>query len=343
MDIQYNSGLETLAAITMVASYDHQKKEMAKTNRKIDPRITKFVNSVNENMSPMMKSDLMFYHDYCPIFEHVLWLHLVKNGRLNFQEGLSFIKTLDYESMIRLFMSDDESAIDVVESDLLEELKEDDETKDNNKHSVEGFLEYKKYPDEMLERYLRFANRFYNDYYLPIEQEISEILEKKIKKHQKIKEEHIDKYLKGVALIKLDEVKSGETKFQPIVSYFLQTSIVLKYDYDENILYSVYGYKAESRFDPKYIAKRRRDLFKSLSDETRMKIINALKTGPKYTTELADLIGVSKATISYHMNRLVILDIVKICVESSGKKVHYELDIDELEKYFIGFLDQLRS
>lgn len=76
---------------------------------------------------------------------------------------------------------------------------------------------------------------------------------------------------------------------------------------------------------------------KSLSDQRRLEILKALKVKPRYGQELAELLGLTPATISHHMNCLVSDGFVT--VDRQGVRGNYSLN----EKNLDGFLQSLRS
>lgn len=66
------------------------------------------------------------------------------------------------------------------------------------------------------------------------------------------------------------------------------------------------------------------DVFKSLGDKTKLDILQALRTRSMYGQELATLLNLSTATISYHMNLLLNHDFVM--VERENSRIYYQLN-----------------
>jgi DNA-binding transcriptional ArsR family regulator len=72
------------------------------------------------------------------------------------------------------------------------------------------------------------------------------------------------------------------------------------------------------------------DVFKALSVETRVKIIEILKSkGPLGAKKIAELIGVTPAAVSQHLRMLKHVGLVRS--ERRGYWIPYELDTDALE------------
>lgn len=79
------------------------------------------------------------------------------------------------------------------------------------------------------------------------------------------------------------------------------------------------------------------DRLKSLSDQRRLDILRALKVKPRYGQELAELLGLTPATISHHMNCLVSDGFVT--VDRQGVRGNYSLNQKNLDS----FLQSLRQ
>lgn len=78
-------------------------------------------------------------------------------------------------------------------------------------------------------------------------------------------------------------------------------------------------------------------IFKNLSDKTRFQILNLLKDKDLYGQEIAEKVGITLATVSYHMNYLMAANLVKL--EKVGRKGYYSLKKDT----FIKCIDFLNS
>ncbi len=77
---------------------------------------------------------------------------------------------------------------------------------------------------------------------------------------------------------------------------------------------------------------------KALSDKSKLEIITLLKGGHKYNLEIAEALGLSPATVSYHMNSL--LEYGMVTIEKKQGKVYYFLNEPGL-KNFMNELSEL--
>ena len=73
------------------------------------------------------------------------------------------------------------------------------------------------------------------------------------------------------------------------------------------------------------------DLLRMLSDKTRLKILTALKEGPKFTKELIALTGISAATMSHHTSELLSRHLITL--EKQGVSLVCHLNREALERF----------
>lgn len=67
---------------------------------------------------------------------------------------------------------------------------------------------------------------------------------------------------------------------------------------------------------------------KALTDKSRLEILSLLKRRPMYSLELAEKLALSPATISHHMNVLIVQNLVT--VEKQGGRGYYHLNHDTI-------------
>ena len=71
------------------------------------------------------------------------------------------------------------------------------------------------------------------------------------------------------------------------------------------------------------IYEERAKIFKALSDERRLRILEVLQNGEKCTCTLTDEVNMPQSSLSYHMKILVSVGIVEM--RNEGKYVFYSL------------------
>lgn len=81
------------------------------------------------------------------------------------------------------------------------------------------------------------------------------------------------------------------------------------------------------------------ELFKSLSDQTRLKILFALSKNEMCVCDIAALLGMSQSAISHQLRVLRNVRLVKY--QKAGKVVYYTLDDDHVNAIFKQGLDHV--
>jgi len=70
---------------------------------------------------------------------------------------------------------------------------------------------------------------------------------------------------------------------------------------------------------------------KAISDGSKLDILSFLKISPKYSLEIAEKLGLTAATVSYHMSTLLTCKMVQ--VEKKDGKIYYNLDKDNIKNF----------
>lgn len=82
------------------------------------------------------------------------------------------------------------------------------------------------------------------------------------------------------------------------------------------------------------------ELFRALSDTSRVRIVSALVDGERNVSSLADAIGISESAVSHHMRGLRQMRLVR--GRKEGRQVFYTLDDDHIEELYRLGLDHVR-
>ncbi|MGM0436391.1 MAG: ArsR/SmtB family transcription factor [Bacillota bacterium] len=79
-------------------------------------------------------------------------------------------------------------------------------------------------------------------------------------------------------------------------------------------------------------------LFKNFADKTRYEVLRKIASGTTSTKQIAEDLGVSSATISYHINAFVTTNILK---PSPKKRKKYDINFTRLEEAYQALVDDL--
>ena len=81
-------------------------------------------------------------------------------------------------------------------------------------------------------------------------------------------------------------------------------------------------------------------VFKNLGDKTRYEVVKLIASGETSTKEIANILGVSSATISYHINNLIQAKIIKL--DRMDNRYNYVVDYNILENIIKGLQEDLK-
>ncbi len=79
------------------------------------------------------------------------------------------------------------------------------------------------------------------------------------------------------------------------------------------------------------------DIFKALADETRIRMLNLLRTGELCVCDIESVLGIQQSNASRHLNKLKLSGI--IVSEKKSQWVYYQFNKDVFIKY--PFLDMI--
>ena len=82
------------------------------------------------------------------------------------------------------------------------------------------------------------------------------------------------------------------------------------------------------------------ELFRTLSDSSRVRIIAALTTGEMSVGQLAEMIDISPSSVSHHMRHLRQMQLARSRKE--GRYVYYSLDDEHVSDLFRCGLEHVR-
>ncbi len=99
------------------------------------------------------------------------------------------------------------------------------------------------------------------------------------------------------------------------------------------------GFEEVAKFQQN-VRQNRAKVFKTLSDNTRYEVLRHIARGITSTKDIASSLGVSSATITYHINAFITANIVRI---PKSKKQRYEVDFERLETFWNEFMDDLKN
>jgi len=273
-----------------------------------------------------------------------IWGCSDKDELINFIRKLSG-QQIKYEAIKSMgeFKDDDdakEKINEILQSDikildLIESLKVDD----NMKWKI---LKLINNSEKWVREFMQFI-----EVYIPQYVQIMEKYEKSIELFNNYIEENINnggiKFLEKI----LGNFNDVFLKFDDYEEIYVNTvffnSISCGFHESSKKLYIFLGRDFEAtakRLSGENVFEKNINIFKNLCDKTRFNILIYLMDGEVYSQEIANKYGISMATVSYHMNYLASVNLVKS--EKRAQKTYYVVNKDTLRES-IEFLNKTLS
>lgn len=305
-----------------------------------NPEVLAVVNRVREEISPFLKKDMdYFVNNFTGSLSIPLILSL-ENGYESPLEMIDAIDAMAAEEWLQLYFTlnnQEKSIMALSDADLKEIVKEmimpnwDIPNRDS-----EMIIELRKYAEESKVQIVQMYRNFYTKHFQPLEDFLLDQLNPVVEAHRKVMEAQPKEFLEEILWMKAEEYSQVED-IQFIVTWIGELSHSVSIDDDR--IAGIYGFGFLQRFDKEFIKKQTMKLFKVLSDERRLDILRLVGNKSRYATELAKELGLTKATVSYHMNLIIEQGLVTIRVEQN--RVYYDLNVDRLSKQLTDVIKDL--
>lgn len=196
-------------------------------------------------------------------------------------------------------------------------------------------------PTRYMKEYVKLMNNIFSifeEFYLDYEKEVNRYGKYLVDFLNKKGDSGLEEIT--YSILDLNMLEGEEVKI--LIS--LMFSYELAVTSQEEDMYFAWGLKMEKAFkEMKAInenkVNERVQIFKNLGDRTRYEVLKLIASGETSTKNIAKVLDVSSATISYHINNLLTSKVIKI--NTSKDKYRYRVDYDLLEKVIEGFKEDL--
>ena len=293
----------------------------------------------HERLTPTLRADLKLFVKDTVLYTYPFYAPSVMERVADYGGYAALTADMDGGEYIKFFLdSNGDEVPGKTDDERMENLADILKRVDQGEQVLESYRELKRYPDEQLRRARSFLDRMYKEFFRPNENRIEEFLRKKAADHGLLRQKDPEVFEKELVRITLEEGGRGEIEYRYQVGYMSHNRI--EYTPRGNRVLVHYSYLMESAFDPSWMDERMGELFKALSDESRLAIVRALSEKPRYAAELAGELNLTRGTLSHHMSILNRFDIFRVEL-GERKRVYFSLDKEKLSKYLQRFLDLL--
>jgi DNA-binding transcriptional ArsR family regulator len=316
-------------------------KRFTRKDSRVEPdRFTREITAcAHDHLTPSQRADLKLFVKDTVLYTYPFYAPSVMDRAPDYPAFAAMTNNMDGGEYIRFFLDSNGDEIPGGSDDeRMEALEEILGRVDQGEQVLESYREMKRYPIELLSRVRIFFDRIYREYFKPHEKGIEEVLQKKARDHEAIRQKDPAGFEKELVKISLEDFARGELEYRYQVGYM--TGNRLEYTPRGSLVLVHYSFQLEQAFDPARLDERMGELFKALSDESRLAIVRALAERPRYAAELADELNLTRGTLSHHMAMLSRFDIFRVELKER-KRLYYSLDKERLGRYFDRFMTVL--
>lgn len=339
--IDYNEIVEFFFALTRYTSEDEFKNYGFESQFVLEKDIEDYVQHVKATISPILARDIEYL---CKKMARVLYYLMYRAVQEKLEDMPSFLyyyKQMDVSEFLEIIY--DSLGIEGIEHmthheqhKAIKALFKDEQFHDSGEDD-KIFMDYIMYPEDIKERLFKVLDKFYQQFVLPRQDKVRAFIEKKLIKHQKLVEEDPESFIENIIYM-FSKEKFEDKSTIMYMSYYGEFACSIRLD--ENDIVVLYGFAAEQRLDDAKRKKECHELLKTLSDEKRYDIIALLGQRAWYSKELADYLGITTATMSYHINKIMTLGI--IMVESGERKrLYYSLNKERFKRLIDNMVEDI--
>lgn len=342
----FSKPLELLYALIAVSFEDELLKDIDEKVKGDIQNIIDMVDNMKGRLSSYIKWEIQyFFHKYactyCTAMGVTIYMtYLNHNPEVNtIEEMLEIIDKSDEYTMISymvesIFYEKNNKNIhevydwDMIKSnpnELLNIIEKLELTDENIKLKLIESIEN---PKETKQRYIMLLSQFYEKAYMPFEEEIYKTIVPEIEQYEKEFSSNPEKFCRKYFL---KDINVFGQVIMIHISFFKYSGS----DYwssRKGIECIIFGSETWRFIKEEPERERILNFLKAISDKRRMSIIELLAEKPCYVNEIAEEIGMSAATTSYHLTNLQELGIVDF--QRYDHRFYYYLNKDKLRELF---------
>lgn len=327
------------ASLFFAFNYDYYLKDLDMYYLPYNEKYKQMLKEVREIIEPNIDEYRHFFMPNPPLY--IPFQSREKIWQYNtIDKYVEYIKTIEENDLKKDLILNieyfDKPWVEVINPERIEELIKDEgklinylnqqnfsnEDKWNVLYYVKNANEYKRDFIKLIENYIPKFELIYEKYKIEIEN-FSNYIEKEIN-------------TKGINIdIPIyDYLDIENTKvlyiFPSIFNQYSMSQTIIKSKRENYMLLGVNVDKIINNYYREEAIDKNITIFKNLSDKSKYQFLKLLSGGEKYGQEIADNLGITAATISYHASILTNSELIN--VDRRENKTYYSLNKDTLKK-----------
>ncbi|MGM0438099.1 MAG: ArsR/SmtB family transcription factor [Bacillota bacterium] len=336
IELTYYPALELIFSVARI-SLNHEYIEDKEKGISIDKDIEKWVNESLADFDSQQKEIMNFYFDEDGYLG--LGLSKLKEKISKDCSPVEFINYLDKLPPKKL-------AYYLLVGGYDGKLKEEEIEKSNNYHNIYEWItknfvvtsrgKWKVFrilskPEEVKKELCNFLRYFYENIFIDFfkKQNVINFMKDYLKRNEELLKEAFLRYTEHILSKEAQKkIFNSNNELSINVSYFAGIGDIFIPEQNRFTL----GYKYPDKKLPGvgHQILKYSQLFKALSDETRLKLLLELKERSKYLTEISNSLDISSPTVKYHLEKFINSGVVEI--KKAEKKKYYRLRKDRIRE-----------
>lgn len=345
-EIQYNKAVEFITAVLKYRNNKLQqvhwntpelKRDIAKEIMDFSPneKVKEWLKYVDTNISPFLRNDIIFITDeiyrLLDICFHVVLMKDIKEPL----ELIEALTSIDTSTMVKIAYKYYELDVPLDNEEKLKLAL----TENYSDKIASSFLHFKNHPNEYKNRARKVLLNFYKEFFKPFEETVYSYMEKRWDFHNEVFKKNPIYFINTIGMGDYSKAIELHNKVVIYMSFFIDVGLFYFTYEDTLVMYC--GQTIEHRFESRKTLDTYKALFKALSDEKRIEILKMTSKRPWYNKELADYFNLTTATLSYHLNLLLDLEILNFEPSIVNNRYYYTTNKENLKKLFEAALKDL--
>lgn len=324
-------------AINRLSQLNQYDREMKKENLEADEEIKRVITAIDSQLSEIIRNDMIFFVKKYHIDQLPISVGLKENDRTidDFIKDIRGFGPEEFKKFYRDYMFTMDATLD----EIKEKIQRNEE---NNAISFlptfKDYLTFERDIEVIAPRIIQsfeVVSKIYNahwDAIFKIEEKYDEIFKKYL--------ENQEAFAQQLYLIGRDTYDYKIKDVYVYVALFLEGYLSFNIRKEIDKLFMVVGAGLHRKILED--SQLHQEFFKCLADPTKLKIIEMMTRERVCARDIAKRLKLTKATISYHLNKLILVGILKIGLQE-GKKAYYEVQLDVIQLYFDQFINNIKN
>ncbi len=326
----------TILRVSQMTKYE---RDMKKLNFELNQDIKKIAVDMESSLSELVLNDLEFLIKKYHIYGMMIVLGL-ERPEMSADEFIAHIKILSFEAFRDFYRK---YTFNLKSNNDIENIKEKiQQSEGNNANSVlptfKDFLVFEREIELLFPRIIQCLvafNKVYSKYY-------PDAMRLQLQQEEAYREylEDQELFARDLFLIGSDIYDYRIMDVDVYVILFQEGDLAFRRDMENKKLDMLVGCCLQKVY--RNNSHGQLELFKCLADPTKQRIIELIAHERVCAKDIAKRLKLTKATISYHISRLIMVGLIKINMQE-GKRAYYQVQEDVIKEAFDGYLEGLRN